>query len=262
MTIFRRFSNRRSPYRRPPYRRPPFCRYWAARCGAVLITFVALAAANAQPPGDLQPHDDIQAAVVEAVEARLASRADRLTVEADEIDSRLRLSRCDVPLSVRVPQGRGSSGRVTTEVRCAGPTQWKIYVPARVVVYQSVVVAARSLQRGSVLAPDDVILAEQDTSSLPYGYVVNVENAIGSRLRRDVLAGKPVLPAMLETPETIKRGQQVTLEARSGAMVVRMAGVAKSDGVMGQVIPVENVKSQRVVHAVVRSGRTVEVLLR
>lgn len=256
MTIFRRRPTRRSPYRRPPYHRQ-----WATGCGAFLITFAAVCVANAQAPGDLQPHADIRAAVVEAVEARLAGRADRLTVEADEIDSRLRLSRCDVPLAVRVPQGRGTSGRVTTEVHCAGPQPWKIYVPARVAVYQSVVVAARSLQRGSVLAPGDVLLAEQDTSNLPYGYVVNVENAIGSRLRRDVLAGKPVLPAMLETPETIKRGQQVTLEARSGAMVVRMSGVAKSDGVMGQVIPVQNVRSQRVVHAVVRSGRTVEVLL-
>ncbi|MFW2405470.1 MAG: flagellar basal body P-ring formation chaperone FlgA [Gammaproteobacteria bacterium] len=244
------------------FRRPLVPHRLAAGCGAFLVTFLFMCVANAQAPDDLQPHADIRAAVVEAVEARLADRAGRLTVEADEIDSRLRLSRCDVPLNVRVPQARGSSGRVTTEVHCAGPKTWKIYVPARVVVYQSVVVAARSLQRGSVLAPGDVLLAERDTSSLPYGYVVNVEHAVGSRLRRDVMAGKPVLPAMLETPETIKRGQQVTLEARSGAMVVRMSGIAKSDGVMGQVIPVENVRSQRVVHAVVRSGRTVEVLLR
>lgn len=242
-------------------RRRPLRESSTAFVGAFLAVFAAVCAANAQAQGDLQEHADIRAAVVQAVEARLASTAERLTVEADEIDSRLRLARCDVPLSVKVPPARGSSGRITAEVRCAGPTSWKIYVPARVVVYQSVVVAARPLQRGSVLAQGDVLLAEQDTSSLPYGYLLDLDNAIGSRLRRDVLAGKPVLPAMLETPEMIKRGQQVMLEARSGAMVVRMAGVAKSDGVMGQVIPVENVRSQRIVHAVVRSGRTVEVLL-
>ena len=233
----------------------------AALVVTCLVAIAAGRAAYAEAQGELQEHADIQAAVVQAVEARLAAKAARLTVEADEIDSRLRLARCDVPLTVKVPHARGASSRVTAEVRCAGPKPWKIYVPARVVVYQSVVVAARPLQRGSVLAEGDVLLAEQDTSSLPYGYLLNADNAVGSRLRRDVLAGKPVLPAMLETPEMIKRGQQVTLEARSGAMVVRMAGLAKSDGVMGQVIPVENIRTHRVVHAVVRSGRTVEVLL-
>ncbi|MFQ5635108.1 MAG: flagellar basal body P-ring formation chaperone FlgA, partial [Gammaproteobacteria bacterium] len=80
--------------------------------------------------------------------------------------------------------------------------------------------------------------------------------------RRDVRAGKPVTPGMLETPALVKRGQQVTLEARSGGMVVRMAGVAKADGIKGEVIAVENSNSQRVVHAVVRTSRTAEVLLR
>lgn len=100
-----------------------------------------------------------------------------------------------------------------------------------------------------------------DTSSLPYGYLLQTDHAIGNRLRRDIGIGTPVSPSLLETPATVKRGQQVTLEAKAGGMIVRMAGVAKSDGVMGQVIPVENTKSQRVVHAVVRTGRTVEVLL-
>jgi flagella basal body P-ring formation protein FlgA len=150
---------------------------------------------------------------------------------------------------------------VTAEVRCAGPKAWKIHVSARLVVYQEVVVVARSLQRGSVLTASDILLAEIDTSSLPYGYLNRPDHAIGHELRRSVDAGNPVTPSVLVASAILKRGQQVTLEARSGGMAVRMAGVAREDGIMGQVIAVENRNSKRVVHAIVRSGRTVEVLL-
>lgn len=234
------------------------------RATSVMVVMLLMSVqARAEPAQghELQDHESVRAAVAGAVEADLSQDGARVVVEADQIDHRLRLVRCESPLAVSIPAGRRSSRRVTAEVRCLGPRSWQIYVPARVVVYQDVVVAARAMSRGSVLAEGDVKLAEQDTSTLPYGFILRTEHAIGSRLRRDINAGKAVTPAMLETPALIKRGQQVTLEARNGGMVVRTAGVAKSDGVKGQVISVENTSSQRVVHAIVRSGKTVEVLL-
>ncbi|MGI9343805.1 MAG: flagellar basal body P-ring formation chaperone FlgA [Gammaproteobacteria bacterium] len=229
------------------------------RLGCVFAAGVAFfGPASAQ---DLHSHAAIRAAVTGAVRAELTQNGARVTVEADEIDARLRLAHCDSPLAVKIPPARRGNTRVTAEVRCAGSNPWKVHVPARVVVYQQVVVAARSMARGSVLAAGDIELAEQDTSSLPAGFLLQTEHAIGTQLRRDINAGKPLSPAMLETPALVKRGQQVTLEAGSGGMVVRMAGVAKADGIKGQVIPVENTRSRRVVHGVVRTGRTVEVPL-
>lgn len=223
--------------------------------------FLGAAGPSAAHAEDLQDHGSIRAAVVAAVQAELGQPGARVVAEADEIDRRLRLARCETPLAVTLPPGRRASRRVTAEVQCQGGRAWKIFVPARVTVYQRVVVAARALARGSVLAESDIKMAEQDTSSLPYGYLLQPEHAIGNRVRRDINAGTPVTPAMLETPALVKRGQQVTLEARSGGMVVRTAGIAKTDGVRGEVISVENASSKRIVHAIVRSGKTVEVLL-
>lgn len=227
---------------------------------AMLLLYIA-AGLPAVAATDWQDHEVIRAVAVQAIRAELAPRNSRLEVKADRLDARLRLVRCESQLVVTVPQGRRSTSRVTAEVRCAGPKAWKIYVPARLVVYQKVVVAARSLQRGSVLTESDILLAEVDTSSLPYGYLMRPEHAIGHELRRSVHAGKPVTPSVLVSPAIVKRGQQVTLEARSGGMAVRMAGIAREDGIKGQVIKVENRNSKRIVHAIVRSGRTVEVLL-
>ena len=51
-------------------------------------------------------------------------------------------------------------------------------------------------------------------------------------------------------------------EALAGGLTVRMAGVARADGALGDTIQVESGTSGRVVQAVVRSAKSVEVLLR
>jgi flagella basal body P-ring formation protein FlgA len=100
-----------------------------------------------------------------------------------------------------------------------------------------------------------------DTGRMDYGYLVEVSDAVGQRLRRPLAAGEPIAPGNLEIPPMVKRGQRVTLEAQTGGLTVRMAGVAKADGIKGQIIEVENLNSGRDVQAVVRSAKSVEVLL-
>jgi flagella basal body P-ring formation protein FlgA len=60
----------------------------------------------------------------------------------------------------------------------------------------------------------------------------------------------------------VRRGQDVQVEAQAGGLQVHMAGVARGDGALGDIIEVENGASGRVVQAVVRSAKSVEVLLR
>jgi flagella basal body P-ring formation protein FlgA len=85
---------------------------------------------------------------------------------------------------------------------------------------------------------------------------------VGQRLRRSLEAGAPVSAALLDAPLMVRRGQQVTLEALAGNFAVRVSGVARADGALGELIEVENGSSGKTVQAVVRSERTVEVLLR
>ncbi|MFQ5634723.1 MAG: hypothetical protein ACE5G3_05270, partial [Gammaproteobacteria bacterium] len=141
----------------------------AAACIGFATTGGAIAGDD---PAVWQDHAAIRAAVARAVQADLARGDARIAVTVDEIDERLHLTRCEQPLTVGIPPGRRSSTRVAAEVRCPGPRAWKLYVPVRVVVHQHVVVAARALGRGSVLADGDILLAERETNALPYGYLL------------------------------------------------------------------------------------------
>jgi flagella basal body P-ring formation protein FlgA len=124
------------------------------------------------------------------------------------------------------------------------------------------VVASRALARDTVLAPGDVRLAESTSGSAPPGALHDVNLAVGQRLRRPADDGQALTASLLTSPTLVRRGQDVQVEALAGGLQVRMAGVARGDGALGDIIEVENETSGRVVQAVVRSGKSVEVLLR
>ncbi len=236
-----------------------------ARCGhaamrvLMIVGWLGCSAAGATAWHD---HADIRTAAEARARTAVTTADGRIDVVANPIDARVRLEACERPLTTSIPYGNKQSPRVTVEVRCPGAKPWKLYVPVRTAVFRQVVIASRPLTRGSILTPDDIILAEFDTGLLPRGYIVAGTQAVGRKVRRAVKTGDPITPALLEIPTTIRRGQKVSLEARSGALTVRMVGIAQSDGILGEVIEFENTTSKRSVQAIVRSPQSAEILIR
>jgi flagella basal body P-ring formation protein FlgA len=212
--------------------------------------------------GPWQTHASIREAAVEAVRGAAADTAGSTEVLADSPDPRLRLRQCEEALQATLPPGTRLAGRLTVEVSCAGQQPWRLYLPVRIQSSRPVVVAARSLTRDTILAPDDVRVAKLGPGVPAYGTLADPAQVIGQRLRRSLEAGAPVSAAQLDAPLIVRRGQQVTLEALAGNIAVRVSGTARTDGALGELIEVENGSSGKTVQAVVRSGRTVEVLLR
>lgn len=206
-----------------------------------------------------QDHAAIRAAAEGAARTALPAGT---AVAADRPDPRLRLVACAAPLTASVPAGGVRAARFTAEVRCDGRQPWKLYLPVRVTSVRPVVVASRTLPRDTVLAPGDVRLAAAEPATVPSGALHDLKDAVGRVLRRPADEGQALTTGLLGAPTLVRRGQQVALEARSGGFEVRMAGVAQRDGGLGDIIDVENVTSGRTVQAVVRSEKSVEVLLR
>jgi flagellar basal body P-ring formation protein FlgA len=208
-----------------------------------------------------QELDAIRTVAASAAAARQAEMPGKLQAEAALLDARLRLPACDAPLEAAAPDGSQTSGRVTVAVRCPGSTPWRVHVPVKLTVTQAVVVAAIPLERGRILAPGDVILAERELNATPSGYLTDPLAAVGRLVRRSLPAGAVVGPAGLEAPVLIRRGQAVSVEARRGLVAVSMAGIAQSDGALGELIPVRNVQSKRILQGIVRNEKSVEIRL-
>jgi flagella basal body P-ring formation protein FlgA len=227
----------------------------------VAATLQCLLVAPGHSAAVFQEHAAIRRAAEAAVVAKRTSPGARLEIAAESLDERLRLPACTAPLRAVVPDGDQQARRISVEVRCEAGASWKLYVPVRVIAKGAVAVTARPIPRGKVLTPNDVILAERDTGALSYGYVTSLDAVVGRTVRRPINAGVVVTPGVLETELLVRRGQEVTLEARSNVFAVRSGGVAQGDGALGQIIKIRNSASGKTVQGIVRSEKLVEVLL-
>ncbi len=209
-----------------------------------------------------QPIQSLES-ITEAVETFLldetAHSASEVVVEVGRIDSRLRLSQCELPLEAYWPDAARRVGNVAVGVRCESPSSWSLFVRARLELREEVLVSSRPLSRGARLTAEDMELVSQDISRLNQGYFTEPQALIGSVLTRPIRAGTVYTPALAKAASVIKRGQRVSILAQSEHIQVRMEGEALSDGAVGDVIRVRNLSSRQEVEAVVVGPGLVQV---
>lgn len=235
--------------------------YLVAMTATLVLGLVPLSAVGS----DFQSEDVIRKAVERFVQGELSNSGTttgRTTVEVGRLDPRLRLPACDKKLEAFLPPGGKLIGGATIGVRCTGGKPWSLYVPAKVGMRIGILIANRPLARGARLSPEDLRMDERDAATLTQGYLTDPQQAYGQVLKRSLSVGAPLVPAALEPPLAIKKGDRVTVVAKSaGGIEVRMAGTALTNGAAGDRIRVRNLNSERVVEGTVAGGGIVEVTL-
>jgi len=222
------------------------------------IGLVSTAAASA-PPDAYQSPESIRDLVKQHLIDRVESRDAESEVTVDDLDPRLRLSRCDRPLEAFLPPSAPEAGRVTVGVRCRGSAPWSLYVPSRVRLLQEVVVARRELERGEMIQAGDLTLETRDLARLHRGYVLDPDKAVGLTPQRTIRRGRVVTPSLLRVPNAIDRGAQVNIVAWIGGIEARMKGEALGDGARGERIRVKNLSSGKELEGRIVSSGVVRV---
>jgi flagella basal body P-ring formation protein FlgA len=234
------------------------------KCRNLLYGYIVTLAVIAGPVAAeaIQSHASIQTTAETFIAGVAASSHGKLpTVTAASLDSRLRLKECDEPLEAFQPAGGRSLGNTTVGVRCPGTQPWTLYVPVKVSIHDTVVVAARSLSKGMIVRDQDVKLVEKDLTRLRAGYYRDLSEVIGNEVIRTVSMGAAITTPMVKSPVQIKRGQQISLVATANGLVVQMAGEALANGAAGDRIRVRNLSTKKVVEGIVQSATTVQVAL-
>lgn len=214
----------------------------------------ALLAALTSPPlwaATHQSHASIQQTALRYVEAH----ADQFQVTPravpGRLDSRLRLALCSQPLEAFEAPGGLSAGRGVVGVRCEGAKPWKIYVPVTIELPAPVLAVVRDMRRGDIIAKDDLVTREADLAALRGQYFSDPAEVVGLRIKRHLAANLVLTPAMLDARRLVERGAEVTILAATGAIEVRMRGKAMAQGGRGERIEVKNLRSGRVINAVI-----------
>ncbi len=123
-----------------------------------------------------------------------------------------------------------------------------------------VVVSAGPLKRGQILLPKNLSTAVMDISSMS-NPGLEVDNFIGKKLQRSMRAGSPVSLSMVESLPVVRRGERVKIVINSGQMRLTATGLARSDGILDEMIRVQNINSNKIIHCRVAAPGLVEVLL-
>jgi flagella basal body P-ring formation protein FlgA len=123
----------------------------------------------------------------------------------------------------------------------------------------AVVVTVHSLGRGTVIRETDVELQRGLPREQITDAAFSLEEVVGKETTRAIPAGKLVTNDSLRAPLAIRRGEIVTVYAKSAGIRVRTIARARDDGSLGDLIAVESMQDRTSFFARVNGVREVEV---
>jgi flagella basal body P-ring formation protein FlgA len=203
------------------------------------------------------------AAVRRAAEGHLRRELDPkmtgVTLEAAELDSRLRVAACTSPLVVTGKLPRGTQARALVRVACNSNVFWTLNVPVEIHRATDVLVLKRAVGRGENIRAEDVLVQSRVLPGLTSPYVSRIADLAARLTRRPIPEGTAVTADALDAPLLIHRGQSVVLTARSGGFEVRAPGMAMADAAAEQRVRVRNLNSLKIVEGVADTAGVVRV---
>lgn len=227
-----------------------------------IIFFTAYTSITTAAEVELQSHMEITNTVIQSVQEKLQSQENvEVIIEADPLDTRLRLSKCESPLQTNMPQNSNLISRFSVNVRCDSEKPWQVYIPVRVSKLANIYVSNSSLKKGDVIDENDLRLVKTNIDQLHTRPIFQANEIIGMVARRNIPVGGPFSERVLKLPTIVKKGDSVDITASSSGLNIRMTGEALSPGAFGQRIKVKNSSSKKTIEAIVIDAHTVQVSL-
>jgi flagella basal body P-ring formation protein FlgA len=140
-----------------------------------------------------------------------------------------------------------------------GPVSFPL--DARTSLPSAVVVACRSLARGTVVRPEDVEL-RREAAGESVSAVHSIEEVVGRETTRSVAEGKVLTPESVRAPLLVRKGEVVTVFALSGGIRLRTFARARDEGGQDDLVAVESMLDRSTYFARVTGAREVEVYAR
>ncbi|HYI93574.1 MAG TPA: flagellar basal body P-ring formation chaperone FlgA [Bryobacteraceae bacterium] len=138
-------------------------------------------------------------------------------------------------------------------IQYSGTRRFNVWARVRVTLNQTRVVAATLIKAGEPLTPERVRL-EQFESEPDLTFVRTLEEAYGRITKAPLAEGAPVIARMLGWPAAVLKGDTVRLHAKTGAAQITIEAHAQASGRIGEVIPVKNPTSGRIIRALINGS--------
>ena len=125
--------------------------------------------------------------------------------------------------------------------------------------HQKTVVTLRKIEVGDLVRRSDVELREHP-GKLSANALTSLDEVIGMQTLRTFSEGAVVRKNQLRAPLQVRRGETVTIFARTGGISVKTFAIAKQDGAQGDLIQLQTLDKKQQYAAHVSGRRELEVL--
>ena len=225
----------------------------------LILMSLGLGSTQAQTLGSHSVHDEIRRYAEDYVRDLVPLQPDdKLEVTAASIDTRLALTECLGQLTADIRGGGEVKRNTHVFLQCHETPSWEIFVPVRVKILKPVVMATDPITRNTLLQAQHLSVDYQDEVLLRGDVFNNPADLIGSRTKRDVRAGQPILSSQLCV---VCKGDRVSILAQTGGLTIKTDGMAKEDGSFNDTIRISNANSGREISAQVLAAGQVQVKL-
>lgn len=184
---------------------------------------------------------------------------EQIEVSISTANNNIQVPQCADSIQVSYPSVANHDQISTVKMNCSGPQSWEIYVPVNVKLLTNVVVAKEPIPAKDKITAEMLDYAQADRNKLLSGYFKDVNQVAGQVATSTIPAGTIISKHNIQPATVIHRNQNVTIIGRTGSILVKAEGIAKSDGGINDIIKVMNRTSKRLLDAIVIDGATVEV---
>ena len=123
----------------------------------------------------------------------------------------------------------------------------------------SVPVVKNAMRQGDTIGRDDIDFIDMRASNVSASTIVDAAKLVGMSPRKGIAPLKPIAMSDIAMPIEVKKGEFVSMEMRSGAMVLTVQGKALDSGAEGETVRIQNPSSNHIVQATVTGPKTVSV---
>jgi len=199
---------------------------------------------------EYQQMSSIKEAITQYILNNIDTQQD-FEITVNHLDDRLKLPKCTLPLETYSRYSTLKAGTLSVGVRCRGKQPWSLYNSAKLNIYKSVLVLKESIGRNTLITPELVVFERKANTKLSRGYFTDFSPLQGATSVRHLQAGAVLRPAQFISQKLIKKGDKVTIRAKSESFTIQMSGHALSNGKLGEQIRVKNSRTKKIVEGTV-----------
>ncbi len=181
----------------------------------------------------------------------------KISITANPIDPRIKIKSCHNPLTANIPE-KTTRRNVNVKISCTDSTPWHIYIIVKVSVSIPIVVTITPISKGAILDDSNIALIYRDKAKIRGILFTDTTEVYGSKSKKKLSQGYALTRKDICM---VCKGERVTIIARTAHLTIKTAGIALSNGNLGDQIRVKNRDSGKIVTAQVNAINRVVINL-